>query len=385
MKKKLLIIIIIFLTLFIILKNNNSKQSIFYIKNDGLYSYKNKIKKVDNYLYTDIKITDNDNIIYIDHNNLYLHKKGKKKKLIAKNVYNFEIINNNYFIYLKNDKYIIYNIMKNKKNKITITNGYKISNNRENLLLMTYNTLKVFNIKKQKVIKTMDDIIEYNCINDSCTKVYYINTKQELKKSTSKKIIDKNVNKILDSNKNSILYIFNTNGEYKLKYKKKFKKSIILDTNNKSYFKGIINDNKIHFISSGVYKTIKLNGKHKKIITKDVDDFIDIYKGKMLLIKNKDLYIDNKLISEFVNTESVIIHNNKIYYLKVKEDIPSLYSCNGNKEKLIEKNVGEIVVNNNKLYYLGNYNISQKYGNIYKLNSKKVIDKKVTRIIHKDK
>ena len=262
-------------------------------------------------------------------------------------------------------------------------NGFEISKNRENLILRKNNKLEIFNVKKHKVIKTIEDNIEYKCMNDSCTKLYYINKQNKLKNSTSKKILDKNVNKLLDSNKNSIIYITNVNGNYKLKYKKGFKKSIILDTNNKSYAKGIINNNTIHFLSTGVYKTVKSNGKHKKTITKDVNDFIDNYKGKMLLIKNKDLYIENKLISEFVNTDSVVINNGKIYFLKIKEDIPSLYVYNGNKEILIEKNVGEVVSYNSKIYYLGNYNISQKYGNLYKLNSKKTIDKRVTRILQK--
>lgn len=381
-KKIILISIFILLILLILIKLLCQKDTIFYIKADGIYSYNKKANKIDDYQYGNIQVSDNKKIIvYNKLNNLYISKNNKKSKLIEKEVYSFNLINDRYLIYEKNQKLFFYNIDKDKSKKLEIINGYNISEDKNNLLYFKNGTLNIFSLNKFKILKQIKEVSDYKCINESCTKISYINNNRELKIGNNDKTLDKNIIKILDSNKNNILYVSMNNGKYNLKILIKGKHNITLDTSKKSFDRGIIEKNKVHYLSAGVYKKSKINGKSKKTITKDVDDIIDNYKNKMILLKGKDLYLNDNRIAEFIDTNSIRILKDKIYYLKIKEDIPALYVYNGKKEKLIAKNVGKIIIENNNLYYIGDYNISKKFGNLYKIGSNKIIDKRVISII----
>ena len=117
------------------------------------------------------------------------------------------------------------------------------------------------------------------------------------------------------------------------------------------------------------------------MITKNISKVIDVYKNKYLLLKNKKLYLNNKKIANNVLIDSIKTNNNKIYYLKETKNKKALYVFKNNKEKLLVKDIGDYIIENNSLYYIGNYKTSNKYGNLYKYPSKKIIDKKVVSLI----
>lgn len=381
--KKIFIIILVIFVIILSVSVLGRNNIIIYSKRDGLYN--NKFKITDDTINDVIILWDNKKVIYNNYKGLFLYYlNSNKNKKVDKQVNRVDVINKKYLLYEKNTKFYIYNMMTNKKEKISIPNYFEVSNDKTNLLFYNEGSFNIYNLNKNKIIISIKDVEDYKCINDSCTKLYYINTNRELKiNSKNKKIIDKNIYTILNVNKKAIVYTSYEEDKYALKVKKNFSKSIILDTSKKIYDEAIINGNKIYYLVSGVCKESKLSGKNKRIITRNVDSFVNTYNDKIILVKGKDLYINNKKISELINSDNIITSKNKIYYLKTKNDISSLYMNNGNKEKLIAKNVGMFIKHDNNIYYIGDYNVSQKYGNLYKVGSKKAIDKRVTSIVEK--
>ena len=57
-----------------------------------------------------------------------------------------------------------------------------------------------------------------------------------------------------------------------------------------------------------------------------------------------------------------------------------MYKNNGKKELKVKENVGYFTINEDTMYYIGDYNISQKYGNLYRYNSNRILDKRVTSL-----
>ena len=357
----------------ILISKDNKK--VLYSDYKGLYLYDKKNKKIANQVLNYSFI--NNDVVYIDiNNNLYIYK--NKKILISKKINNILYKTNKYIVYMKNNKIYSYNISKNKNTYITKNTNVDISKDNNNLLLLDKN-IKIYNLDNNKIIKKQQDINKYYCINDSCNEFYY--QKLNTIYSTNNKKIKEDITSLEYYDSNILIYTKYINNKYNLYYKKGNNKSIKLDSSKLPITNIKLVGNKIYYVIGGNLKEVKTNGKSKKNITYEVTNIVDIYKGKILLLKNKKLYLNDKLIQEDVIPESIAIINDKILFLVPEKDINSLYSSSGNKAKLIAKNVKEYYEYKEDIYYIGDYNIGRQYGNLYKYKHKNLNIKKIQSII----
>ena len=162
---------------------------------------------------------------------------------------------------------------------------------------------------------------------------------------------------------------------------KKGNKNIKLDTSKRAFDKVLINKNKVIYQTAGNCIEIKKNGKKRKIIARDIDKLIEVYKNKYLILKNNTLYLNNKLLDKKVNEDSITIIKNKIYYLKSNDEIYELVKSTTKKSKIINKNVIDLKSIEDNIYYLGDFNLNYRYGNIYTIKGKNKIAEKVSTII----
>ena len=358
---------------------SQDNKKVLYIDYPYLYLYNTSNKKAakikENILY--VEWLDNNNYIVLDmDNNLYLYN-NKKEKLIEKKIDSIRMNASPYIIYEKKDKSYIYNIKRKNKKELKMNNISAISDDHNNFIINDNGTLKIIRINNNKERIKLKDITKYQCISDNCEKFYYFNKKGQLGKYNGKEtIIAETANNLLAYDKKNTIYSYLEDDNYKLIVNNN-RKTITLDQNKTSYNEVILDNNKVYYLTGGIVREIKINGSKKKKLNEDVTDILEVMNDKVLLLKNKDLYLNDKLIGEQIETETIKVFKNNIYYLKKKKDIPSLYKNNGKKEIKVKENVGSFTIQNNKIYYIGDYNISQKYGNLYQYKKGKVLDKRV--------
>jgi len=417
-KKLLIVILALFLLILIVVKVNQKDNIVYYYKNNSLsYLKNNKPYNITDKYMSNINISKNkEKVLYIEYPNLYLYNTSNRKKYkIMKDVQGIEWLNNKQYIVIDKDKnlylynnkkkkvidkkidylisvsnpYIIYKkgektfIYNKKKKEIKLDSSFEISENHENIIINKDGTLTINKLSNMKELIKIKNVINYKCINKNCTELYYLNYERKLYlyKGKDKKIAE-DVNDILAFNSKSIVYSNQDKDNYKLIIHKG-NKSTILDKNKTYYNNVLMKDNKVYYLFGGIVKEVKTSGSKKHKINEDVTSIIDTFKGKLLLLKNNNLYLNDKLLGENIEVDTIKIYKNNIYYLKKKDDIPSMYNNNGKKEVKVKENVGYFTINGDTMYYIGDYNISQKYGNLYRYNSKRIIDKRVTSIVEK--
>ena len=329
-----------------------------------------------------INQVNNKYLLYDKSQKLYIYNIKKKKSIIITDkIYQLQNYNDKYVTYIINNQTYIYNIKKKKSKKIGNVNLIAFSNNKKNIIYYKDNYFAIYNLNKNKEIIKINDLTQYNCINNSCTDFYYV-TQNKLKRYHKKETdLNQKVINILYQNKETIIYQNQENNNYILYYKKGKKKAVKLDTSKRPFEDVKTNKNKIIYLTGGNCIEIKKNGKKRKIVARDIKRIVDIYRGKYLLIKNQSLYLNDKLLDKKVVEDKISIINNKIYYLKNNGEIYTLIERTPKKSKIINNNVIEMKTMDDTIYYLGDYNLNYKYGNIYLLNNKKYIIQKANHII----
>ena len=384
-KKKIIIVLIIGIIIvagiFFLLPS--SKESILIQDSNNNYllinnkkQIKIKLKEINN-----IYKINNNYLLYLKDQKLYLYNvKKEKSKEIAKDNPQIHDFNINNIIYSINNNTYIYNIKKNKTSNLKDINYIEMTKDKKNIVGQNNNKLIIYNIKNNKEIVKINDVREYKCNNDSCTDIYYIESNNLKRYHKKVKDLKENAINILYQEKNIVIYQNYINGEYSLYYKKG-NKNIKLDTSKRAFDKVLINKNKVIYQTAGNCIEIKKNGKKRKIIARDIDKLIEVYKNKYLILKNNSLYLNNKLLDKKVNKDSITIIKNKIYYLKSNDEIYELVKSTAKKSKIINKNVIDLKSIEDNIYYLGDYNLNYRYGNIYTIKGKNKIAEKVSTII----
>lgn len=388
MKKKKAIIIVTIITiccLLVIWKVTISKKDIMIYQSSsdqvfivkGKKKVKTSIKDIDSSI-----IINNKYLVYSNNGHLYLyHGNTQKKKIISKNYQALIDYNTDNIIYATTNHIFLYNLKHNNYQKIDNTNDIKFSKNNNNLIYRKNNQLIVYNILKKKEMIKADNIEQYECIDKSCMKFYFLRSGKLYYYDKKEKDLKINATNILWQKNFSIIYQTQHEGEYTLYYKNGNKNPVKLDTNKRPHKEVKMNHNKIVYLSGGNCKEIKKNGKNRKIIARSIEKIIDFYQDKYLLIKNNSLYLNDVLISDKVNSDSIIVKGKKIYYLQSHKDINWLIEKTNKKENILNKNVIKIIDKEDNVYYLGDYNLYRKYGNVFSIkNNKKKLDEKIKDI-----
>lgn len=360
------------------------QKYISYLNNDTLYRTKTNNNKQITIL-EDVKdyylIKKNQLLIMDKEGNLYIAK-GKKLSKQDENVWEVIDITEDYAIYTTSSDLKILNFSTKEKYSLDYDN-YTISEDKSNLLIYQNQSLKIYNVKKHKVIKEYENINYYSCVNPSCTTFYYLEFDKLYINTKKNKVLEEDVSEILYSEKNKVIYTKYKDGKMILYYKYKTHKSKKMDESTKGFTNLELKNNKLYYLMGNTLVEMKKNGKKKQTILEDVGKILDItYKDKYLIIKDDRLYWNDKEIAKNIVDESIQIENNKLYYKTVNQKNEILYVYNGKKSKKIADNVGDYYVQKNRVYYIGDYNIYKLQGTLYyaKKNPKE-LDTNVISII----
>lgn len=385
-RKKIILIIGIILLVGIFFSTYSSKKTIVVKANNNIILLKGKrqistrIKDA-----TSIYQIDDKFLLYYKKQKLYIYNiKSKKSKCITKSFTQIQDYNSQYIIYSMGNNTYIYNIKSNKIQKLNNINFLSISENKKNLIYRKNNIFTIYNLNNKKELIKIKNVDNYKCINKSCTDFYYIEL-NHLKRYHKREIdLKQSISNILYQEKDILVFENQKNGEYVLYYKKGSRKAIKLDTNKRPHQQVMLNKNMIVYLTGGNCKEVKKNGRRKRIIARNIDKIVEVYRKKYLLIKNQSLYLNDKLLDKKIEEDTITIIGNKIYYLRKNKEIYELIENTSKKSKILNSNVKEMKKINNRLYYLGDYNLYRQYGNIYLANSKKTILEKVNYIIEND-
>lgn len=407
----IVLLLMISLAVFKTKSNYQGNESLVYSYNGWLY-YNNESNKLGRGSYESVKYARNrEDFLYKIENDLYLHKSHSEFKVMTEaKDYEFSAddeyvvalnIDNTLGIYVKGKlveinkevkKYLgmyknslyyykdniiyLYNISKNESKELLSDIANPVLKNNKLIYLDKENNLNVYEVDTLKNVIKLDSVIAYN-YNDDLTKIAYLNKERELYlyEASGKIKIDSDVINIVSTDE---YIVYNKLKDDSLIY-------YIAKGNNKKEFSNgglnscSLNNEKMYCISlDGTLYSISKKIEIDKIID-NVFDKIYEYNDKLYIVSIKNnknvLYkIENdklEVIDDNVVYSSVMINDNKMYYLKVNKDRNDLYAYNDNESMLISEKIDKYYIMGKNIYLLKNYDEKTLKGSLYLYNFKK--------------
>lgn len=389
---------------------NTSNRYVLTKKENDLYIYDTKKEEKPTKIADDISnyyFSDNDSyVVLIDTDlDLYSYNYKEAKKILDGNVSSIIDYSDKAVIYKRKDSLMYITLNADKADRKEIVKGYTSASFSEDGKAIIYtnsnNALYRYDIKKDKHTKVGSKVDRFYCDSKSCKNIYYTSNDVEYSLNyfdgkKSKEIVESIYDVVdIDVDNKMILYTKNFSSELVMYYKK---------GNNKEYKidKEVTIGNKAKFVNDTVYlldknkelffaKTSGSKLTKLKSVDKEVESGLMDFNGGIYYSKNGNknneatFYVvingkKTKIDDDIVETKISVSNNGKkMYYLSDAENAGgTLYVFDGNKSKKIANDVYKLLyIRDDMIYYLKNYNVNDRYGELYRYNGKstKIEDK----------